>query len=71
MIETITKTAWIFPVFPGEAKMCLGFMSFRAPPAAHHSPNMQPIITENTGFLYLLIFQRHVFPLCVEYDITK
>ncbi len=39
-------------VFPGEAKMCLGFMSFRAPSAAlkqknyHNSPNMQPIITE-------------------------
>ncbi len=38
-------------VFPGEAKMCLGFMSFRAPSAAlkqknyHNSPNMQPIIT--------------------------
>ncbi len=37
--------------FPGEAKMCLGFMSFRAPPAAlkqknyHNSPNMQPIVT--------------------------
>ncbi len=38
--------------FPGEAKMCLGFMSFRAPSAAlkqnnyHNSPNMQPIITK-------------------------
>ncbi len=37
------------PVFPEEAKMCLGFMSFRAPPAAlkqknyHNSTNMQPI----------------------------
>ncbi len=38
-------------VFPGEAKMCFGFMSFRALSAAlkqknyHNSPNMQPIIT--------------------------
>ncbi len=38
-------------VFPGEAKMCLVFMSFRAPSATlnqknyHNSPNMQPIIT--------------------------
>ncbi len=38
-------------VFPGEAKMCLGLMSFRAPSAApkqknyHNSPNMQPVIT--------------------------
>ncbi len=38
-------------VFPGEAKMCFGFMSFRTPSAAlklkncHNSPNMQPIIT--------------------------
>ncbi len=38
-------------VFPGEAKMCLGFMSFRAPSVAlkpkncHNTPNMQPIIT--------------------------
>ncbi len=37
-------------VFPGEVKMCLGFMSFRAPPAAlkeknYHNPtNMQLII---------------------------
>ncbi len=37
-------------VFPGEVKMCLGFKSFRAPPAAlkqtnyHNSPNMQPIV---------------------------
>ncbi len=37
--------------FPGEVKMCLGFMSFRSPSAAlkqknyHKSPNMQPIIT--------------------------
>ncbi len=39
-------------VFPEEAKMCFGFMSFRARAAAvnkknyHNSPNMQPIITE-------------------------
>ncbi len=38
-------------VFPGEVKMCLGFMSFRAPSTAlkqknyHNSPNMQPTIT--------------------------
>ncbi len=38
-------------VSPGEVKMCLGFMSFRAPSAAlkqknyHNSPNMLPIIT--------------------------
>ncbi len=38
-------------VFPGEVKMCLGFMSFRALSAAlkqknyHNSPNMSPIIT--------------------------
>ncbi len=38
-------------VFPGEVKMCLGFMSIRAPSAAlkqknyHNSTNMQLIIT--------------------------
>ncbi len=38
-------------VFPGEVKMCLVFMSFRAPSSAlkqknyHNSPNMLPIIT--------------------------
>ncbi len=38
-------------VFPGEVKMCLIFMNFRAPSSAlkqknyHNSPNMQPIIT--------------------------
>ncbi len=38
-------------VFPGEVKMYLGFMSFRALSAAlkqknyHNSPNMSPIIT--------------------------
>ncbi len=37
-------------VFPGEVKMCFGFMSFRALSAAlkqnyHNSPNMSPIIT--------------------------
>ncbi len=57
-------------VFPGEAKMRLGFMSFRAPPAAlkqktyHNSPNMQPIITffqdrfkfmKRFGYLFKLI----------------
>ncbi len=39
-------------VFPGEAKMCLGFMSFRGPSTElkqknyHNSPNMLPIITK-------------------------
>ncbi len=39
------------PFFPGEVKMFLGFMSFRALSAVlkqenyHNSPNMQPIIT--------------------------
>ncbi len=39
------------PVFPGKAKVCVGFMSFHASPAAlkqktyHNAPNMQPIIT--------------------------
>ncbi len=38
-------------VFPGEVKICLGFMSFRALSAAlkqknyNNSPNMSPIIT--------------------------
>ncbi len=38
-------------VIPGEVKMCLGLMSFRALSAAlkqknsHNSPNMSPIIT--------------------------
>ncbi len=37
--------------FPEEARICLGFMNFRAPSAAlklknyHNSPSMQPIIT--------------------------
>ncbi len=51
-------------VFPGEAKICLGFMSFRARSAAlkqkknHNSPNMQPIITD---FQVLLKFmKRHL-----------
>ncbi len=32
----IKKTTWIFynSVFPREAKMCLGFLGFPAPPAA-------------------------------------
>ncbi len=40
-----------YSFFPGEVKMRLGFMSFRAPPAAlkqknyHNSTNVQPIIT--------------------------
>ncbi len=38
-------------VFPGEVKMCLGFMNFHALSAAlkqknyHNSPNISPIIT--------------------------
>ncbi len=53
-------------VFPEEAKMRLGFMSFRAPPAAlkqkthHNALNMQPIITYFRGLFkfmkrYLLV----------------
>ncbi len=49
-------------IFPGEAKMCLGFMSFRAPPSAlkqKKSPNIQLIIT-----LFQAIFKfiwRHLW----------
>ncbi len=53
--------------FPGEAKMCFGFMSFRAPSAAlkqknyHNSPNMQPIITL---FQALFMFtKRHLLTI--------
>ncbi len=64
MLETIT--AWIFKIrfFPGEANMCLGFVSFRAPPAAlkhlnyNNSPNMQPIITFFQGLLKFM--KRHL-----------
>ncbi len=54
-------------VFPGETKMCLDFMSFRAPSAAlkqknyHNSPNMQPIIP-----LFQLLFKfikRHLLTI--------
>ncbi len=54
-------------VFPGEAKMCLGLMSFRAPSAAlkqknyHNSPYMQPIIT-----LFQVLFKfrkRHLLTI--------
>ncbi len=51
-------------VFPGETKMCSGFMSFRAPSTAlkqknyHNSQNTQPIITI---FQVLLKFmKRHI-----------
>ncbi len=42
-------------IFPGEAKMCLGFMSFRAPPVAlkrknwHNSTTMQAVKTYFQG----------------------
>ncbi len=54
-------------VFPGEVKMCLGFMSFRALSAAlkqknyHNSPNMSPIIT-----LFQVLFKfikRHLLTI--------
>ncbi len=54
-------------VFPGEAKMCLGFMSFRAPSATlkqrnyHNYPNMQPILT-----LFQVLFKfmkRHLLTI--------
>ncbi len=54
-------------VFPGEAKMCFGFMSFRAPSAAlkqkiyHNSPDMQPIMT-----LFQVLFKfmkRHLLTI--------
>ncbi len=54
-------------VFPGEAKMCLGFMSFRASSASlkqknyHNSPNMQPILT-----LFQVLFnfaKRHLLTI--------
>ncbi len=54
-------------VFPGEVKMCLVFMIFRAPSAAlkqknyHNSPNMQPIIS-----LFQVLFKflkRHLLTI--------
>ncbi len=61
MLNTIKKTAWIFIIrfFPGEVKMCFGFMSFRAPSTAlkqknyHNSPNMLPILTNRALAVYL------------------
>ncbi len=54
-------------VFPGEAKMCLGLMRFRAPSSAlkqknyHNSPNMLPIITK---FQVLFKFmKRHLLTI--------
>ncbi len=54
-------------VFPGEVKMCLGFMSFRALSAAlkqknyHNIPNMLPIITK---FQVLFKFmKRHLLTI--------
>ncbi len=44
-----------YSVFPGEAKKCLSFMSFRAPYSAlkqknyHNSPNMLPILNLISG----------------------
>ncbi len=52
-------------VFPGEAKMCLGFMSFHAPPAEikqknkHNSTNIQPIITLFQGRIKFM--KRYVY----------
>ncbi len=52
-------------VFPEEAKMCLGFMSFRALPAElkqkteHNSANIQPIITYFHGRFNFM--KRHIF----------
>ncbi len=43
-------------VFPGEAKMCLGFMNFFAH-LLQHSLNMQPIITYFLGRLKFM--KRH------------
>ncbi len=54
-------------VFPGEVKMCLGFMSFRAPSAVlkqknyHNSPNMQQIVA-----LFQVLFKfmkRHILTI--------
>ncbi len=48
-------------VYPGEAKMCLDFMSFRAPPASLKQKNasdMQPIITK---FQALFKFMKRTF----------
>ncbi len=57
-------------VFPGELKMCLGFMSFRAPSAAlkqknyHNSQNMLPIITK---FQVLFKFmKRHLLTIVLK-----
>ncbi len=54
-------------VYPGEAKMCLGFMSFRAPPASlkqknsHNPSDMQPVITK---FQVLFKFmKRHLLTI--------
>ncbi len=47
--------------------MCLGFLSFRAPPAAlkqknyHNSSHMQPIITLFHGLLKVM--KRHVLAI--------
>ncbi len=49
-------------VYPGEAKMCLDCMSFRASPASlkqknsHNFSDMQPIITK---FQVLFKFMKH------------
>ncbi len=51
-------------VFPGEVKMCLVFMSFRALSAAlkqknkHNSTNMQPIMTYSQGRIKFI--KRHI-----------
>ncbi len=69
MLQTIKKIDWIFKNsgFPGEAKMYLGFMSFRAPPAAlkqknyHNFPNMQPIISYFRGLIKFM--KRHLLTI--------
>ncbi len=59
-----------YSVFPGEAKMCLCLMSFRAPPAAlkqknyHNSPNMLPIIT--LFQVLLQIMKRHLLTIVIK-----
>ncbi len=80
MLKTMKKTARIF-IIPGEAKMCLGFISFCAPPTAlkrknyHNIRNMQPIVNLFQGLFkfmnrhLLVIFstQFNVFCLCYRH----
>ncbi len=54
-------------VYPGEAKMCIDFMSFRAPPEtlkqknSHNSSDMQPIITKFQVLFKLM--KRHLLTI--------